>query len=82
MNDCSKFINTNRSVLEDCRSAYISQTLSEQFITFRVSCRRREMYMVTRACVSVCLCVYVPRITPTLLHGPGCNFANGRECAP
>ena len=30
-------------------------------------------------CVSVCL--YVPRCIPTLLHGPGCNWGNGRGCA-
>jgi len=40
-------------------------------ITFRVSRRRREMYIGhARLCVSVT----VPRSMPTLLHGPGCNL--------
>jgi len=43
--------------------------------TFRVSCRRREIYSYhgrLYVCVSVCLSV--PRRIPTLLRGPGCNF--------
>ena len=47
-------------------------------ITFRVSRRHREMYMVTNVCLSACL--PVPRRIPTLLHGPGFNFGNGRGC--
>jgi len=40
-------------------------------ITFCVSRRRRKMYC-GQACLSVC--VSVRGRTPTLLHGPGCNF--------
>jgi len=48
-------------------------------ITFRVSCRRREMYCGhPRLCVCLCVCVSVCMSvrcrTPTLLHGPGCNL--------
>jgi len=28
----------------------------------------------------VCVCLSVPRHSPTLLHGPGCNMGNGRRC--
>ena len=28
----------------------------------------------------LCVCLSVPRHIPTLLHGPGCSFGNGREC--
>jgi len=38
-------------------------------VTFRVSRRRREMYM-SRASVCLSVCVSVPRRMPTLLHGP------------
>jgi len=34
--------------------------------------------LVTR--VSLFVCLSVPRITPTLLHRPGCNLGNGRGC--
>ena len=42
-------------------------------IAFRVSRRRREMYI---GHVRLCVCVYVsvPRHIPTALHGPGCNL--------
>ena len=44
-------------------------------ITFRVSRRRREMYIGhARLCVCLCVCVTVPRPMSTLLHGPGCNL--------
>jgi len=49
-------------------------------VTFRVSRRRREMYIV-HASLSVCVSVStVPRRIPTLLHGPGCNLGNGTGC--
>jgi len=33
-------------------------------------------------CVCVCLsvCLHIPRRMPTLLHAPGCNLGNGKEC--
>ena len=43
--------------------------VERNFITFRVSRRRREMY-IGHARLSVC--VFVPRRIPALLHGPGC----------
>jgi len=44
-------------------------------ITFRVSGRRREMYIGhARLCVCVCARVCVPRWMPTLLRGPRCNL--------
>jgi len=38
--------------------------------------------VVTRVCVSLCLCVClsVRGRMPTLLHGPGCNLGSGRRC--
>jgi len=48
-------------------------------ITFRVRHSRGEI-LATAACVSVCVCMSVPRRIPTPLHGPGCNFGNGRGC--
>jgi len=30
--------------------------------------------VVTRVCVSVCVCLSVRGRMPTLLHGPGCNL--------
>jgi len=42
-------------------------------ITFRVSRRRREMYIGHAR-----LCVYVSRRIPTLLYGSGCNLGNGK----
>jgi len=51
------------------------------FITFRVSRRRREVYIghVRLFCVDVSLCLSVPRRIPTLMHGPGCNLKNGGD---
>jgi len=43
-------------------------------IIFRVSRRRREMYIGQ----CVLSCVSVPHRIPTLLHRPGCNLGNGR----
>ena len=40
-------------------------------ITFRLSRRRRKMYLVTR--VRLCVCVTVRGRMPTLPHGPGCD---------
>ena len=39
--------------------------------------------MITRVCVSVCLCacVSVRGRMPTLLHGPGCNLGSGRDAS-
>ena len=48
--------------------------LLSPLVTFHVSRRRREMYIVTAVCVSV------PRRIPTPPHGPGCKLANGRGC--
>jgi len=43
-----------------------------QFITFRVTHSRGEMYIGHgRLCVCVSVC---PRRISTLLHGPGCNL--------
>jgi len=43
---------------------------------------RRNVYCIGHnhlcVCVCVCVCVSVPRHIPTLLHGPGCNWENGR----
>ena len=36
--------------------------------------------VITRVCVSVCVCLSVRGRTPTLLHGPGCNLGRGRGC--
>ena len=57
------------------------QSLSVVLITFRVSRRRREMYSgQARLCVCVCVsvCLSVRGRTPTLLHGPGVIWGNGR----
>jgi len=52
-----------------------------KMITFRVSCTyNAKCILVTRVCVSMCVCVSVPRRTPTLLRVPGCNLGNGRGC--
>ena len=48
-------------------------------ITFRMSRSRREMYSGHGrlcVCVRASVCLPVPRITPTLLHGPGCNLGD------
>jgi len=29
----------------------------------------------------LCVCLSVPRRSPTLLNGPGCNLGNGRGCS-
>ena len=47
------------------------------FITFRLTCRRREMYSGDGC---LCVCLSVPRRTPTLLLGPRCNLENDRGC--
>jgi len=52
---------------------------SHVFITFRVSRRRREMY-IGHARLCVFLCVSVPRCIPTLLHGPECNSGEWQRC--
>jgi len=52
---------------------------SSPIITFCVSRRRRKMHCGHgRLCTSVCLsvCVSVRGLTPTLLHGPGCNLGS------
>jgi len=41
------------------------------FIAFRVSRRRREMYV---GHARLCVCVSVSRRIPTLLYGPGYNL--------
>jgi len=48
-------------------------------ITFRVSRIRREIY-IGHARLSVCFCLSVRGLMPTLLHGPGCNLGNGKGC--
>ena len=54
----------------------------QMFIAFRVSCRvdDAKCIVVTAVCVCVSVCLSVPRRMPTLLHGPGWNLGNGREC--
>ena len=42
-----------------------------KFITFRVSRRRREMYI---GHARLCVCLSVPRRIPTQLDRPGCNL--------
>ena len=55
--------------------AFSKQQQRNNFITFRASPRRREMYSGHgRLCVCVSVCVTDPRRMPTLLHGPGCNL--------
>ena len=48
----------------------------DEFITFRVSRRRREIYRghARLVCVCLCVCLSVHGRMPTLLHGPGCNL--------
>jgi len=58
--------------------AVFRQTLSHRhhrhrFITFRVSCRPREMYC-SHARLCVCLYLSVRGCMPTLLYGPRCNL--------
>jgi len=45
---------------------------AELLFTFRVNRRRREMYS---GHARLCVCVSVRGRIPTLLHGPGCKFA-------
>jgi len=45
-------------------------------ITFRVRRNEAKCISVTAVCVYVCL----PVSRPTLLHGPGCKWGNGRGC--
>jgi len=58
------------------------------FIAFRVTCRRRKMYIghARLQCVYVRLCVSVPRRIPTLLHRPGrkvcCALLGGFAIGP
>ena len=59
-------------------TAFCTQGSSSPFITFRVSRRRREMYIGHDSRASVCLSVR-GRL-PTLPHVPGCNLGNGRGC--
>jgi len=40
-------------------------------ITYRVSCRQREMYC---GHLRLCVCLSAHGHMPTLLHGPGCNL--------
>jgi len=51
-------------------------------ITFRVSRRRREMYIGhERLCACDCVCLSVRRRMPKLLHRPGCNLGMPFRCA-
>ena len=58
----------------NCRALFDKPSL---LVKFRVSRRQCEMY-IGHARLSVCLSVR--RRIPTLLHGPGCNLGNGRQC--
>jgi len=52
-------------------------------VTFRVSCRRREIYFGhARLCVCLSICLSVRGRMPALLHGPRCNFGSGRDAPP
>jgi len=51
--------------------------ITVDIVTFRVSCRRREMCS-GHTHLSVCLCLSVAM--PTVLHGPGCNLGSSRGC--
>jgi len=62
---------------EKCQRVLV---LDLRLVTFRVSRRRREMYLVTLVCVSVCVCLSVSSLISTLLHGPACNVGNGSGC--
>jgi len=68
--ECTPFQKLNSFV---CMIASIASNFV--VVTFRVSHRRREMYIGhLNLSVSVCICVSVPRRIPTLLHGCRCNF--------
>jgi len=47
------------------------RTCVAYLITFRVRCSRVEMYI---GHARLCVCVFVARRIPTLLHGPGCKL--------
>ena len=53
---------------------------SEYLVIFRVSRRRRQNVLWSRASVCLCVCLPVCGRMPTLLHGPGCNLGSGRGC--
>jgi len=66
-------------VLISVSETYDNMVYVQRIITFRVSCRRREMYSGhARLCVMpVC---HVRGRMPTLLHGPGCNLGEWYGC--
>jgi len=58
-------------------------SFTDALVALRVRRSRGEMYIDHGrlcVCVPVCMCVYLPRRIPTLLHGSGCNFGNGSDC--
>jgi len=58
-------------VLVCVSETYDNMVCVQRIITFRVSCRRREMYS---GHARLCVCLSVRGRMPTLLHGPGCNL--------
>jgi len=55
--------------------AYFVNISTLTFIIVRVRLSRGEMYIGHgRLCVSVYVCLSVPRRIPTLLQGPGCKL--------
>ena len=55
--------------------------ITRSIFTFCVTRRRCKIYC-GRVHLFVCLwvCLSVRGLTPTLLHGPGCNLGHGRGC--
>ena len=49
----------------------VAYTYLVKLVTFRVSRRRREVYICH---ARLCVCLSVRGRMPTLLHGPGCNL--------
>ena len=61
---------------------YMKRSLAAIFhiiklITFCMRHNRGEIY-IDRS--RLCFCLSVPRHIPALLHGPRCNFGDGRRC--
>jgi len=62
---------------KNCQNLIVTDAEYMLLITFRVSRKRRKMYIGhARLCVCVCvsLCLPVRRRILTLLHAPGCNL--------
>jgi len=54
---------------------FVTYFFLTELVTFRVRRSRGEMYSGhCRLCVCVPVCLSVPWLIPTLLHGPGCKL--------